>query len=202
MNRHKIRVSIELAQSLIFSILYLPHIISYFFHKQVINEDLERWKNKVYLTMPTIVLLIYKLHTDPYFRSIFYFRIGPIMKILIGWYRPGSPTFSLPPSLILGGGIYAPHAYSTFLNAKSIGKNFSCIQCTTIGKEKNGRPTIGDNVDLGCNVVIIGNVNIGSNVLIGAGSVVVTDIPDNSVAVGVPAKVIKQNGVRISNLQS
>ena len=50
---------------------------------------------------------------------------------------------------------------------------------------------VGDNVYIGNNVIILPGVNIGNNVIIGAGAVVSKDIPDNSVAVGVPAKVIK-----------
>ena len=49
---------------------------------------------------------------------------------------------------------------------------------------------IMDNVFIGCNTTILGNVRIGSNVIIGAGSVVTKDIPSNSVVVGNPAKVI------------
>lgn len=51
--------------------------------------------------------------------------------------------------------------------------------------------TVGDNVYIGTNTLILPGVNIGNNVIIGAGAVVSRDIPDNSVAVGVPAKVIK-----------
>ena len=51
--------------------------------------------------------------------------------------------------------------------------------------------TIGDNVYIGNNVILLPGVHIGSNVVIGAGAVVSRDIPENSVAVGVPAKVIK-----------
>ena len=51
--------------------------------------------------------------------------------------------------------------------------------------------TVGNNVYIGNNVVILPGVNIGNNVIIGAGAVVSRNIPDNSVAVGVPAKVIK-----------
>ena len=50
---------------------------------------------------------------------------------------------------------------------------------------------IGDNVSLGANVIIIGPVHVGNNVTIGAGSVVVKDIPGNCVAVGNPCKPIK-----------
>ncbi len=51
--------------------------------------------------------------------------------------------------------------------------------------------TVGDNVHIGTNSVIMPGVNVGNNVIIGVGSVVTKDIPDNSVAVGVPARVIK-----------
>lgn len=87
------------------------------------------------------------------------------------------------------------HPYATILNAKSIGKNFTVRQCTTIGNKKDGRndlvPVIGDNVNVGANVVIIGDITIGNNVIIGAGSVVTHDIPDNSIVVGNPAHIIR-----------
>lgn len=51
--------------------------------------------------------------------------------------------------------------------------------------------TVGNNVYVGNNVLFLPGVNIGNNVIIGAGAVVTRDIPDNSVAVGVPARVIK-----------
>ncbi len=57
-------------------------------------------------------------------------------------------------------------------------------------EEKIGCIDIGDNVFVGSNCTILYDVKIGNNVIIGAGSVVTRDIPDNSVAVGVPAKVI------------
>lgn len=76
-------------------------------------------------------------------------------------------------------------------NAESIGDNFDFRHCTTIGATEKGRPVIGDNVKLGATVTIIGPVHVGSNVIVGAGSVVVKDVPDNCIVAGNPAKVIK-----------
>ena len=58
-------------------------------------------------------------------------------------------------------------------------------------KDGGGRPVIGNNVTLGASVTIIGNVKIGNNVIIGAGSVVVHDVPNNTIVAGNPARVIR-----------
>jgi len=60
-----------------------------------------------------------------------------------------------------------------------------------LGYTKIGKVEIGDNVFIGSGTVILPNSHIGNNVVIGAGSVVSGDIPDNSVAVGTPAKVVQ-----------
>ena len=59
-----------------------------------------------------------------------------------------------------------------------------------LGYSKVGRVDIGDDVFVGASAIILPNVKIGSKVIIGAGSIVTKDIPDNSIAVGNPAKVI------------
>ena len=61
--------------------------------------------------------------------------------------------------------------------------------------------SIGDNVYIGNNVILLPGVKIGSNVIIGAGAVVSRDIPDNSVAVGVPARVIKTSDEYFEKIQ-
>lgn len=60
------------------------------------------------------------------------------------------------------------------------------------GVNVSGNCIIGDYSNLGTNCVILPKIKIGKNVTIGAGSVVTKDIPDNSVAVGIPAKIIKE----------
>jgi len=58
------------------------------------------------------------------------------------------------------------------------------------GVVKQSAPVLGDNVDVGCNSVIIGDITVGHGAVIGAGSVVVHDVPEKSVVCGNPAKVI------------
>jgi len=72
------------------------------------------------------------------------------------------------------------------------GKNCTIFQNTTIGMKNGYAPTIGDNVTIFANSVIIGNVHIGNNAQIGAGSVVLKDVPENEVWAGNPAHFIKK----------
>jgi serine O-acetyltransferase len=60
--------------------------------------------------------------------------------------------------------------------------------------EDKRAPIIGDNVDIGSGAKLLGPIQIGNNVLIGANAVVMIDVPDNSIAVGVPA-VVKPRGM-------
>jgi len=61
---------------------------------------------------------------------------------------------------------------------------------THVGYTKIGKVKIGDNVFIGANSIILPGVTIGNNAIIGAGSIVTKDIPENSIAVGNPAKII------------
>lgn len=139
--------------------------------------------------------LVYLLLVDKFIRKLTYHRIG-YSSYIISWLFSGDSTFH-PICNDIGGGLYLAHPFATILNAQSIGNNFTCRQCTTIGNKSedaiSDKPKIGNNVTVGANVVIIGNITIGDNVLIGAGSVVVKDVPPNCVVVGNPAKVIHTN---------
>lgn len=61
------------------------------------------------------------------------------------------------------------------------------------GAKLLGRCSVGDFSRIGCNAVILPDVKLGKNVIVGAGAVVTKDLPDNCVAVGIPAKIIKMN---------
>lgn len=101
----------------------------------------------------------------------------------------------LPRKLTIGKGLTLYHGQALVVNFKTIiGDNCVLRNSVTIGHKKladgslSACPRIGNNVDIGANVCIIGDIQIGDNVIIGAGAVVVKDIPSNCVVVGNPAK--------------
>ena len=181
--------------ALLFSLIYVPHVVCFYAsnNRRAIREDLSHLTRKYHIKLSGLLGLIYCLHNDKYFRSLFYHRIGPVISLLIGWWRPGSHSLTLSKSMRIGAGVNFAHPYATILNAESIGENFSFRHLTTVGNKGFGgaRPRIGNNVTLGAQVLIIGGVTIGDNVVIGAGSVVVRDVPDNSVIAGNPAREIR-----------
>lgn len=157
-----------------------------------LRSDITRKQKQLSINIPRFIALLYFLHNDAWFRSWFYYRIGPVADLLISWYRPGCNSLLISKYTKIGKSCLFAHPYSTVINAVSIGDNFSFIHCTTIGNDKGKSPVIGNNVSLGANVTIIGDVHIGNNVKVGAGSVVVKDVPDNCVVAGNPAKIIRK----------
>ncbi len=102
----------------------------------------------------------------------------------------------------IGPGLYIGHTGATVIHyAVKAGKNLNIGQCTTIGTRGAGYnqdvPEIGDNVYIGVGAKLLGAIKIGNNVKIGANAVVITDVPDNTTVVGIPAKVVKINNLNV-----
>jgi serine O-acetyltransferase len=147
--------------------------------------------------------------TYPYnfwMRTCRYARSSPILKYTIypiAWIMHRHLTYklgiSIPPRTQIGSGFYIGHFGGIIVHPLSvIGKNCNISQGVTLGQANRGKnkgyPILGDNVYIGPGAKIIGAVTVGNNVAIGANCVVTKSVPDNSVVVGIPGRVISQEG--------
>lgn len=103
----------------------------------------------------------------------------------------------IPAKTKIGEGFFISHFGRIIINSKAVlGKNNNIATGVTIGQENRGKrtgvPTIGDNCWIGTNAVIVGNITIGSDVLVAPLSFVNFDVPDHSIVVGNPAKIISR----------
>jgi serine O-acetyltransferase len=93
----------------------------------------------------------------------------------------------------IGPGLYIGHGGPCIIHPSTrIGSNVNLSQFVTIGSNDGKAATIGDNVYIGPNAVLVEDIVIGNNVTIGAGAVVTHSIPENATAAGNPARVLNQ----------
>ena len=114
-------------------------------------------------------------------------------------------NIEIHPGAKIGRRVFIDHGTGVVIGETTvIGDDVTIYQGVTLGgngKDKGKRhPTIGNNVLIGAGAKVLGPFKIGDNSNIAAGSVVLSEIPPNSTAVGTPARVVKQNGVRIDSL--
>lgn len=167
-------------------VLLLPHVIFFTFWGEGFKEDLFATCGKSD-TMTFLKWIVKK----PYIRNLFYLRAGWKFKYFFGWLL--KEDMSLHISCKIGKRCHLEHSQNTFLNAKSIGDDFYCLHNVTIGNNgaKDTKPVIGNNVRVFTGAVIVGNIIIGNNVIIAANAVVRSNIPDNCMVAGIPAKIVK-----------
>ncbi|HEY2857977.1 MAG TPA: serine O-acetyltransferase [Terracidiphilus sp.] len=106
------------------------------------------------------------------------------------------------PAAHLGRRLFIDHATGVVIGETAIvGNDVTLYQGVTLGGTGKGHgkrhPTICDNVFIGNNANVLGNINVGMNSRVGAGSVVLNDVPPNSTVVGVPAHIVYHNGQRV-----
>lgn len=109
------------------------------------------------------------------------------------------------PGAQIGAGVFIDHGAGVVIGETAVVKdNVTLYQGVVLGgtgKEKGKRhPTIEENVVLAAGAMVLGSFTVGANSRIGAGAVVLQEIPPNSTAVGVPARVVRLNGQRVDPL--
>lgn len=95
----------------------------------------------------------------------------------------------------IGYGLYLGHRGTIIVNENAVlGDNINIQAGATIGEEnrgnRKGAPTVGNKVWIGGNAVIVGKITIGNNVLVAPNAFVNMDVPDNSIVIGNPARII------------
>jgi serine O-acetyltransferase len=106
------------------------------------------------------------------------------------------------PGALLGRRLFIDHATGVVIGETAIvGSDVTMYQGVTLGGTGKGHgkrhPTVCDGVLIGNNANLLGNITIGENSRVGAGSVVLSDVPPDSTVVGVPAHIVYRNGERV-----
>ncbi|HOZ75777.1 MAG TPA: hypothetical protein PLS51_08485 [Flavobacterium sp.] len=174
----------------------IPHLILYktSSNKEIIQYDVNRWLSltNVDNKLGFVGLMTYL----PEFRNVFYKRLGRSSSF-VRWLCPPMNTLFITTNNI-GPGLFIQHGFATIISAKSIGKDCWINQQVTIGySNETDAPTLGDNVVINAGAKIIGKVHMGDNSHAGANAVVVKNVPNDCTVVGVPAYIVKRNGVKV-----
>jgi len=122
--------------------------------------------------------------------------VSILYRILLRRYRY-KYGFEIDPNAQIGPGFYlTSHCSTVVIGPVRIGENCNIGHSVTIGRgiagTKKGRPTIGDNVWFGAGAVVVGKINIGNDVLVAPNSFVNFDVPDHSIVIGNPGKIISK----------
>ena len=108
------------------------------------------------------------------------------------------------PAAQLGSGLFIDHGMGVVIGETAeVGENVTLLQGVTLGgtslRREKRHPTLGNSVVVGAGATVLGAIVVGDNSRIGAGSVVVRDVPPNAVVVGVPGKVTYRDGQRVAS---
>ena len=146
----------------------------------------------------------------PGVRAVFWHRVARFfyihnLKFIARWISQTTRFWTgieIHPGAKIGNGLFIDHGMGVVIGETAeIGNNCTIYQGVTLGgtgTEKGKRhPTLGNNVMVGCGAKILGPFTVGDNSKIAAGAVVLSEVPPNSTCVGVPARIVKLEGVRV-----
>ena len=149
----------------------------------------------------------------PSFKAILHYRVAHKLYLkkhyfLARWISQKAVRktgIEIHPGATIGKGLFIDHGSGVIIGETAeLGDNVTLYQGVTLGgtgKEKGKRhPTLKDNVMVSAGAKIIGSFRIGENSKIGAGSVVLKEVPANCTVVGVPGRIVKKNDVRVPRM--
>lgn len=175
-----------------------------------IKKDIESIKERDPAARSTFeILLTYTgIHALIFYRAAHWFyrwKMFTIARMIsqIGRFLTG---IEIHPGAKIGKGLFIDHGMGVVVGETAeIGDNCLLYQGVTLGgtgKEKGKRhPTLGNNVMVGAGAKILGPFKVGDNSKIAANAVVLEEVPPNSTAVGVPARIVKLNGKKVKVCQ-
>ncbi len=166
--------------------------------KAVLERDpAARSKVEVLLLYPGIWAVIWHRLSHFFYKKNIKFIARWISQCVRFW-----TGIEIHPGATIGRGLFIDHGMGVVIGETTIiGDDCTIYQGVTLGgtgKEKGKRhPTLGNNVMVGSGAKVLGPFTVGDNSKIAAGAVVLSEVPPNSTCVGVPARVIKREGVRV-----
>lgn len=133
----------------------------------------------------------------------FYLKGWVVFPRVLNTFSRFLTGIDIHPGAKLGPGLFIDHGMGLVIGETAeLGSNVTLYQGVTLGgtgKEKGKRhPTIGNNVVVSSGAKVLGSFKVGDNSKIGSGSVVLKEVPPNSVVVGVPGRVVTKDGVRVN----
>ena len=185
-------------------------------YRTAVDHPIEHLKNDVALikerdpaarSTAEVLLLYSGLH------AMFAYRIAHRLYLskhyftarMISQMARRTTGIEIHPGATIGSGLFIDHGMGVVIGETTeIGNNCTLYQGVTLGgtgKDSGKRhPTLGDNVLVGAGARVLGPVNIGDGAKIASGAVVLKDVPSNSTAVGIPAKVVRRDGEKVDLL--
>ena len=172
-------------------------------------QDARRWvvpgqiNPHANLTLRTLIVLLYR-HMP--LRAMAWFRFGCWCKQNRLPFFPGFVQrqiysrygLEISAGADIGGGLYIAHPVGTVISIKRMGQNCSIIAAVTIGMRNEWKfPEIGEEVFIGAGARVLGDIKVGNNAIIGANAVVIHDVMEGATVVGIPARPVQSNGIRV-----
>lgn len=148
----------------------------------------------------------------PGFHALLFFRVAHSLWIrklrflgrLISQVGRFLTGIEIHPGARIGPGLFIDHGMGVVIGETTeIGEDCTIYQGVTLGgtslKKEKRHPTLGDNVIVGVGAKILGPFRVGDNSRIGAGSVVINEVPPNCTVVGIPGKIVMREGTKITD---